>query len=260
VRALFWGPEGSRVTLELERQGEPVRAEVARGGKNPWWEPRPEPVAEIKPGVWYVDVERAKWDAVQPRLPELARAAAVIFDLRGYTSDAGSEVLSYLMTEPEHDAWMHTPRIVEPFGRVLGWQDDTWHLAPTSPHIGGKVAFLTDARAVSASESVMGYVEALRLATIVGGTTAGVNGNAHSFTVPSGMSVFFTGMRVTGHDGSPFHLVGVRPTLPVEPTLAGIRAGRDEVLERALAIVGAERSGGVTGVTPPALSPGRPAR
>jgi hypothetical protein len=32
----------------------------------------------------------------------------------------------------------------------------------------------------------------------------------------------------------------VRPTVPVEPTLAGIRAGRDEVLERALAIVAPE--------------------
>jgi hypothetical protein len=55
------------------------------------------------------------------------------------------------------------------------------------------------------------------------------------------MKVRFTGMRVTRHDGSPFHLAGVRPTVPVEPTLAGIRAGRDEVLERALATLGVER-------------------
>src|SRR4029079_12148240 len=101
------GAEVCAWTGERGRRAERVRAEVARGGKNPWWEPRPEPVAEIKPGAWYVDVERAKGDDVQTRLPELAGAAAVIFDLRGYTSDAGSEVLSYLMTEPEHDAWMH---------------------------------------------------------------------------------------------------------------------------------------------------------
>jgi C-terminal processing protease CtpA/Prc len=48
-------------------------------------------------------------------------------------------------------------------------------------------------------------------------------------------------MRVTRHDGSPFHLAGVRPTVPVEPTVAGIRAGRDEVLERALEIAAAGR-------------------
>ena len=40
-------------------------------------------------------------------------------------------------------------------------------------------------------------------------------------------------MRVTRHDGrSPHHLVGVTPDVPVAPTLAGLRAGRDEVLER----------------------------
>jgi hypothetical protein len=45
-------------------------------------------------------------------------------------------------------------------------------------------------------------------------------------------------MRVTGRDGhTPFHLVGVRPDVAVAPTVAGLRAGRDEVLERGLALV-----------------------
>jgi hypothetical protein len=40
-------------------------------------------------------------------------------------------------------------------------------------------------------------------------------------------------MRVTRHDGrSPHHLVGVEPDVALAPTLAGVRAGRDELLER----------------------------
>jgi hypothetical protein len=31
--------------------------------------------------------------------------------------------------------------------------------------------------------------------------------------------------------------VGIRPTIPVEPTRGGLAAGRDEVLERAVAAV-----------------------
>ena len=55
---------------------------------------------------------------------------------------------------------------------------------------------------------------------------------------PGGFNVGFTGMRVTRHDGrSPHHLVGVKPDVAVAPTLEGLRAGRDEVLERGLAIV-----------------------
>ena len=45
-------------------------------------------------------------------------------------------------------------------------------------------------------------------------------------------------MRVTGHDGrTPHHLAGVKPTVPAAPTLAGLRAGRDEVLERGVAVI-----------------------
>jgi C-terminal processing protease CtpA/Prc len=83
----------------------------------------------------------------------------------------------------------------------------------------------------------MGYVADRRLGTIVGGTTAGTNGNVASFPTPGGFSMGFTGMRVTRHDGhSPHHMVGVKPDVPVAPTLEGLRAGRDEVLERGMAI------------------------
>jgi hypothetical protein len=44
---------------------------------------------------------------------------------------------------------------------------------------------------------------------------------------------------VTGHDGrAPFHLIGVTPDIALQPTLAGLRAGRDELLDRALQVLG----------------------
>jgi C-terminal processing protease CtpA/Prc len=91
---------------------------------------------------------------------------------------------------------------------------------------------------------VMGYVADRKLATIVGAPTAGTNGNVTSFTVPSGFVIAFTGMRVTRHDGhTPFHLAGVQPQVPAEPTLEGLSSGRDDVLERALAHIRAQRIG-----------------
>jgi C-terminal processing protease CtpA/Prc len=84
----------------------------------------------------------------------------------------------------------------------------------------------------------MGYVADRKLGTIVGGTTAGTNGNVVRVELPGGFAVTFTGMRVTRHDGrTPYHLAGTRPDIPIAPTIAGLRAGRDEVLERALAFV-----------------------
>jgi hypothetical protein len=45
-------------------------------------------------------------------------------------------------------------------------------------------------------------------------------------------------MKVLKHDGSQHHGIGIRPTVPAARTLKGVTEGRDEVLEKALQIVG----------------------
>jgi hypothetical protein len=198
----------------------------------------------VEPVVWYVDLTRAKMAEIAPKVATLATARGVVFDVRGYPTDAGFGILPHLLDAPETDRWMHVAKIVGPFYETAGWQDLGWDVKPASPRIAGKVVFLTDGGAISYAESVMGYVADHRLGTIVGGTTAGTNGNVASFVTPGGFSVSFTGMRVTRHDGrSPHHLVGVNPDVAVAPTLEGLRAGRDEVLERGLAIARAALGG-----------------
>jgi len=83
----------------------------------------------------------------------------------------------------------------------------------------------------------MGIVEFYHLAEIVGGPTAGTNGNVNPLPLPGGYRVTWTGMKVLKHDGSRHHGVGIAPTVPVSRTLAGVAAGRDEILERAVQIV-----------------------
>jgi C-terminal processing protease CtpA/Prc len=100
-----------------------------------------------------------------------------------------------------------------------------------------KVAFLTDARAISYAETFMGIIEHYKLADIVGSATAGTNGNINPFTLPGGYRVIWTGMKVLKHDGSRHHGVGIQPTVPVARTIKGITEGRDEVLERAMEIL-----------------------
>lgn len=203
-------------------------------------EVRPDSITELQTGIWYVDLTRVRAAQLRPMLPALATARGVVFDLRGYPTDAGAAVLPYLMrtAEETNDRWMHIPRFARPFAEVAGWQDLTWDLHPAQPQIAGQRVFLTDGRAISYAESVMGYVRDYKLGTIIGGTTAGANGNVAGFTLPSGLAVMFTGMRVSRHDGrSAYHTVGVEPAIPLEPTLEGVRAGRDELLARALTVL-----------------------
>jgi hypothetical protein len=227
--------QGAVVNLTVDSGTGPRQAAVRCDGALPPAEARPEAVTEVSPGIWYVDLTRARMTQVTPILEQLARAAGLVFDLRGYPTDAGGRILPHLMSAPESDRWMHVAKIIGPFGESAGWQSVGWNLKPASPHFPGKAVFLTDGRAISYAESVMGYVADLKLGTIVGGTTAGTNGNVAMFPVPGGFNVTFTGMRVTRHDGrTPHHLAGIKPDIPVTPTLAGLRKGQDELLDRAL--------------------------
>ena len=53
--------------------------------------------------------------------------------------------------------------------------------------------------------------------------------------VPGGLRPSFPRSEGRLADGRVMHRIGVQPDILVRPTIAGIRAGRDEVLERAIA-------------------------
>ena len=151
-------------------------------------------------------------------------------------------MLQHLLTVPDtSSAWMRVPRTLYPDRqRPVGYRPGGGHLQPSQPHIGGRVAFITDGHAISYAESVMGYVEGYQLGAIVGQPTAGTNGNVNPFTLPGGLTVVWTGMQVLKHDGSQHHLVGVQPTVPAVRTIEGVRARRDELLDVALQVVRGE--------------------
>jgi C-terminal processing protease CtpA/Prc len=71
-------------------------------------------------------------------------------------------------------------------------------------------------------------------ALVVGSTTAGADGNVSPITLPGGLNTMISGIGVFYPDKRPTQRVGIVPDVEVRPTTAGIRAGRDEVLEEAL--------------------------
>jgi C-terminal processing protease CtpA/Prc len=234
ARELRSGPNGSVVRLKVQsqdgKQREAALRRIAGGAAD---EPRPSTVAELEPGVSYVDLDRATNVDFEAALPQLAQAKAVIFDFRGYPK--GFDFLDHLSDQRMQSAIWQVPITTKP-DRLGAAEYDTsrWHVSPKAPRLKGHLIFLIDGRAISAAETAMGIVEAHRLADIVGEPTAGTNGNVNPFTVPGGYVLSWTGMRVLKHDGSRHHGVGILPTHPVARTIKGITERRDEILEKAL--------------------------
>ncbi len=199
-------------------------------------EPKPANGTELAPGVFYFDLNGAKTETLEPFLATFASAKGVVFDQRGYPGSAGADLLPYLADKAIQSAHWNVPIIRMPDGKDVTYQTSNWDLAPKKPHFESKVVFITDGRAISYAESCLGIIEAYHLGEIVGGPTAGTNGNVISLSLPGRYKITYTGMQVIKQDGSVHHGVGIQPTVSVSRTIQGIREGKDELLERAVQV------------------------
>jgi C-terminal processing protease CtpA/Prc len=92
----------------------------------------------------------------------------------------------------------------------------------------------------SYGETILQNIRDNHLATLVGESSGGTNGNIAEALLPGGFIMHFTAMRVQLPDGTAIQGKGIIPDHLVHPTLQGVRAGRDEVLMAAVAF--AEKS------------------
>lgn len=243
LQRMLIGTKGETVRVEARHpDGGTVTATLAKTlpsiGDGSVGEPEPEKITEIRPGIYYVDIDRINDDDFEHAVDRLAAAKGIVFDLRGYPNELSTVVIAHLTDKPVSSAQWTVPVVTRPDRQGWEWDVSSWDVQPKAPRFKAKVAFVTDGRAISYAETYMGIIENYKLAEIVGGPTAGTNGNVNPFDLPGGYSVIWTGMRVLKHDGSRHHGVGIQPTVPVSRTLKGVAAGRDELLERAIEVVG----------------------
>jgi C-terminal processing protease CtpA/Prc len=238
---LAQGPAGSRVELGVESAGalggRPFTVTLARAAAEPPADTPLAPVAEPRPGLLYVDLRRITDAELEKLLPRLAAARGVVFDLRG-ASDVSTVLLSHLAERTVRSANWQIPVVMLPDHRDVKWMSTFWTIDPKAPHLGGKLAFLADGRSLHYSETLLEMVASSRWAEIVGEPSGGDDGSLDGSFLPGGWKVSWSGQRTLRQDGSPFHGVGVPPTVPAHRTLRGIAAGRDEVVERGLDVVG----------------------
>jgi C-terminal processing protease CtpA/Prc len=243
-RALFElvnGPQHDSVTLSVNSPGksaQQVTLSFSMNGYTYYSASTPTPdYRQIDPYTIYVDLSKITWDSLQFKMPVIAQAKAVIFDLRGYPNGSnGTGIISHLLKHQENDKWLQQQQISLPDHEKTGWKGLGWSLKPVTPHINGKVFFLTNSSAISYAESVMAYVKAFKLATIIGEPTAGANGDVNWVTLPGGYTISFTGLKVTLHDGTQHFTKGILPDVTVLKSIQGIRENKDEVLAKAIAL------------------------
>ncbi|MDO6434331.1 S41 family peptidase [Flavitalea sp. BT771] len=231
------GRQDSSLTLTIQRPDgiHTVNVRTSNNWQTWYGAQANRPSGWLRPGIFYIDIEKAPMDSINAWMPQLTQAKAIICDLRGYPN-SNHELINHLLDTAEDTKWMFIPEITYPDYQHVSYKGGGWQMTPQSPHLGGKIFFLTDGSAISYAESYMGFIKDFHLATIVGQPTAGTNGNINPFTLPGGYRISWTGMLVKDHNGGKHHLKGITPDVPVQRTIQGIREGRDEFLEKAIGL------------------------
>lgn len=237
ARDVLAGRPGKQVALRLARPGRaPWTAALKRslvgGGATPV---RPPAIGPTARGAWYVDLTRVDERTWRRARPRLARATGVVFDLRGaVNARAMAHVLGGLAGREVRTPGFEVPqpRRPEDPAPTLGFQA---YLIPAGEALPARAAFLIDASTIDVGDMVAATVAHHRLGKLVGAPTAGAVGHVEGLALPGGFSLAWTGSDARGYDGRP--LGPVRPDELVPATVAGLREGRDEALERALALV-----------------------
>ncbi|MBU6367048.1 MAG: hypothetical protein KJT01_12625 [Gemmatimonadetes bacterium] len=97
-----------------------------------------------------------------------------------------------------------------------------------------RVVALIDARTQGAMERLAMRLEALADATFVGAPSAGSPSEVMVLPLPGGLTATVPLAEWRRPDGATVQRVGITPQVAAERTVRGVRAGRDEVLERAV--------------------------
>ncbi len=238
VFELSTGVPESPVSLKVQGAAQPVTLRRTKDLRTFSQEFLPPTLHEIKPGIVYLDLIRARSEKdFLEALPRLQEATGIVFDVRGYPDQGAKRLISHLVDAPVQSAFFNTPIVTAPDHVPPRFETSRWTLVPKEPRLKAKTAFLIGPNMISYAESILGIIEGCKLGPIVGEPTAGTNGNIITIILPGGYRVMWTGLKVIKHDGSPHHGVGIRPTVPVSRTLKGIREGRDEVMDRAIELV-----------------------
>lgn len=233
--SLLWGPKGSRVTLRLQSGGELSLTRETPYERLPAGTPLP-PVAEPRPGVLYVDLGRIEEEDLEALTPRLAAARGLVFDLRR-GRNVSTVLLSRLIDRTASSSKWQVPVVMAPDHRDVEWLTTFWTIEPKAPRFRGRVAFLADGRSDGYAETLLGMIEAYKIGDVVGARSGGSNGTMNRANLPGGWRLTWSGQRVLKHDDTPLNGVGVPATVPAVRTVRGVAEGRDEVVERAVAVV-----------------------
>ena len=187
----------------------------------------------LSPDVAYLKLSAVKIEDIADYLRAAADSKGWIVDIRNYPSQFVVFALGGHFVDEETPFARFTAGDTANPG-AFHWSDPALAIHPLAPAYVRKIVILVDETSMSQAEYTALAFRASPSAIVVGSTTAGADGNVSTVPLPGGLESWISGIGVFYPDRRPTQRVGIVPDVEAHPTIAGIREGRDEVLEAAI--------------------------
>jgi C-terminal processing protease CtpA/Prc len=227
------------VEVEVERDGQIVTVSNRRlprdaldVGVEVWHDHAGPAFRRLSEDIAYLKISNIRASRVGDYISGAKDTRGLIIDARGYPSEFVVFALGqHLVTAP-------TPFVRFTHGDLSNPGAFTWteplSIHPLPPTYNGKIVILVDDGTMSSAEYHAMAFRAVPNAVVVGSQTGGVDGDVSSIPLPGGLHTLMSGIGVFYPDKTPTQRIGIVPDIEIHPTIAGLREGRDEVLEAAL--------------------------
>jgi len=223
------------VAVEVTRGGQPVQMHGTRIASKPTFATHDQPgdtFRLLSADVAYIKLSSIKAADLPTYFEKAKNTKGLIVDIRNYPSDFMPFAMgAYLATQPTRFVTFSSANLANPGAFHFG---DGPLIEPGPLHYKGKVAILVDETSQSQAEYTAMALRAMPHALVVGSTTAGADGNVSPIPLPGDLRTMVSGLGVFYPDHKPTQRIGILPDVIVGPTVQGIAAGRDEVLETAI--------------------------
>jgi hypothetical protein len=231
------------MSVEVRRRGRNMKFDIASISSNEYNRRRSQWVKENQPyykllnkSVGYIYPGKYKGADNEAIMEMFANTKGIVVDMRCYPSDfmpfqfvGRYFVPDYVQHVTFTKAVCKLPGYFYEIHTSLGGKNDDYYK--------GNVVVLVNAQTLSQAEYTTMAFQVSPNCLVIGSQTAGADGNVVATLLPYGIMTGFSGLGVFYPDGTNTQRVGVRIDHYVEPTIEGIRTGRDEVLEKALEII-----------------------
>ncbi|NME69767.1 S41 family peptidase [Flammeovirga aprica] len=192
-------------------------------------------VKVLKEGIVYFNMDLLKEKEALSILKEHKDAKAMIFDVRNH-SDGGAmyEIAKFLNPTKREFAKFTKPNLSYP-GTYTVFQDAGCFCGTENEdYYKGKVILLCNAYTQSHAEYTLMALQTAPNVTLIGSQTAGTDGNISEIPLPGGITTLISGIGVFYPDGRETQRIGIVPDIEVYPTPEGLKANKDEILDKAL--------------------------